>query len=66
MSQKGSRTESFLSFVRAEFNGIVLGDSPKVDAVVDESVEYNFTSSFECSDAAHNLDDLAHKPVICK
>ncbi|KAG5279454.1 hypothetical protein AALO_G00077950 [Alosa alosa] len=58
------RTESFLSFVRAELNGVVLGDSPKVDAVVDEAVDYNFTCSFECSDAAHNLDDLAHKPVI--
>ncbi|XP_062387359.1 cilia- and flagella-associated protein 70 isoform X2 [Sardina pilchardus] len=61
---KGSRTESFLSFVRTELNGVVLGDSPKVDAVVDEAVDYNFTCSFECSDAAHNLDDLAHKPVI--
>lgn len=66
MFQKGSRTESFLSFVRAEFNGVVLGDSTKVDAVVDESVDYNFTCSFECSDSAHSLDDLAHKPVICK
>lgn len=64
--QKGSRTESFLSFVRVEFNGVVLGDSPKLDAIVDSAVDYSFTCSFECSDAAHNLDDLAHKPVICK
>ncbi|XP_063048608.1 cilia- and flagella-associated protein 70 [Engraulis encrasicolus] len=61
---KGSRTESFLSYVRAEFNGAVLGDSHKVEAAVDERVDYNFTCSFECSEVAHNLDDLAHKPVI--
>ncbi|KAL2101966.1 hypothetical protein ACEWY4_003727 [Coilia grayii] len=61
---KGSRAESFLSFVRAEFNGALLGDSQKLEAVVDETVDYNFSCSFECSDAAHTLDDLAHKPVI--
>lgn len=52
--------------MRAEFNGIVLGDSQKLDAAVDQGVDYNFTCSFECSDAAHTLDDMAHKPVICE
>ncbi|XP_046893282.1 cilia- and flagella-associated protein 70 [Hypomesus transpacificus] len=62
---KGNKpNESFLNFVRAEFNGQVLGDSQKLDASVDLGVNYNFTCSFECSDAADTLDDVAHKPVI--
>uniref|UniRef100_A0A8C7L301 Cilia and flagella associated protein 70 n=1 Tax=Oncorhynchus kisutch TaxID=8019 RepID=A0A8C7L301_ONCKI len=61
---RGNKAESILNYVRAEFNGIVLGDSHKLDAAVDQGVDYNFTCSFECSDAAHTLDDMAHKPVI--
>ncbi|XP_055754659.1 cilia- and flagella-associated protein 70 isoform X1 [Salvelinus fontinalis] len=61
---RGNKAECILNYVRAEFNGIVLGDSQKLDAAVDQSVDYNFTCSFECSDAAHTLDDMAHKPVI--
>uniref|UniRef100_A0A673WKU1 Cilia and flagella associated protein 70 n=1 Tax=Salmo trutta TaxID=8032 RepID=A0A673WKU1_SALTR len=61
---RGNKAESILNYVRAEFNGIVLGDSQKLDAAVDQGVDYNFTCSFECSDAAHTLDDMAHKPVI--
>uniref|UniRef100_A0A6Q2YY80 Cilia and flagella associated protein 70 n=1 Tax=Esox lucius TaxID=8010 RepID=A0A6Q2YY80_ESOLU len=55
---------SLLNYVRAEFNGMVLGDSQKLDVAVDQGVDYNFTCSFECSDAVHTLDDVAHKPVI--
>lgn len=61
---RGSRAESCLSFVRVEFNGRILGDSQKLDVAVDRDVVYNFTCSFECSEVAHTLDDLAHKPVI--
>nr|XP_009297485.1 cilia- and flagella-associated protein 70 isoform X1 [Danio rerio] len=61
---KGSRTDSCLSFVRVEFNGCVLGDSQKLDVPVDKDVVYNFTCSFECSEVAHTLDDVAHKPVL--
>uniref|UniRef100_A0A671T7N7 Cilia and flagella associated protein 70 n=1 Tax=Sinocyclocheilus anshuiensis TaxID=1608454 RepID=A0A671T7N7_9TELE len=61
---RGSRTDSCLSFVRVEFNGCVLGDSQKLDVPVDKDVVYNFTCSFECSEVAHTLDDVAHKPVI--
>uniref|UniRef100_A0A4W5MVJ9 Cilia and flagella associated protein 70 n=1 Tax=Hucho hucho TaxID=62062 RepID=A0A4W5MVJ9_9TELE len=61
---RGNKAESILNYVRAEFNGIFLGDSQKLDAAVDQGVDYNFTCSFECSDAAHTLDDMAHKPVI--
>uniref|UniRef100_A0A672NIZ3 Cilia and flagella associated protein 70 n=1 Tax=Sinocyclocheilus grahami TaxID=75366 RepID=A0A672NIZ3_SINGR len=62
--KRGSRTDSCLSFVRVEFNGCVLGDSQKLDVPVDKDVVYNFTCSFECSEVAHTLDDVAHKPVI--
>ncbi|XP_026864945.2 cilia- and flagella-associated protein 70 [Electrophorus electricus] len=62
--QRGNKNEPFLNFVRAEFNGTQLGDSQKCDAAVDESVNYNFFCSFECSESAHTLDDLAQKPVI--
>ncbi|KAK3552274.1 hypothetical protein QTP86_007493 [Hemibagrus guttatus] len=61
---RGNKNQHFLSFVRAVFNGVVLGDSQKLHVPVDESVNYNFTCSFECSEVAHTLDDLAHKPVI--
>lgn len=47
-----------------EFNGCVLGDSQKLDVPVDKDVVYSFTCSFECSEGAHTLDDVAHKPVI--
>ncbi|CAB1342468.1 unnamed protein product, partial [Coregonus sp. 'balchen'] len=62
--ERGNKAESLLNYVRAEFNGIMLGDSQKLDAAVDQGVDYNFTCSFECSDAGHTLDDMAHKPVI--
>ncbi|XP_058266386.1 cilia- and flagella-associated protein 70 isoform X3 [Hemibagrus wyckioides] len=61
---RGNKNQSFLSFVRAEFNGVVLGDSQRLHVPVDERVNYNFTCSFECSEVTHTLDDLAHKPVI--
>lgn len=61
---RGSRTDSCLSFVRVEFSGSVLGDSQKLDIAVDTDVVFNFTCSFECSEVAHTLDDVAHKPVI--
>uniref|UniRef100_A0AAR2JS08 Cilia and flagella associated protein 70 n=1 Tax=Pygocentrus nattereri TaxID=42514 RepID=A0AAR2JS08_PYGNA len=62
--QRGIKNEPFLNFVRVEFNGIVLGDSHKLEVPVDECMNYNFTCSFECSDVGYTLDDLAHKPII--
>ncbi|XP_072550492.1 cilia- and flagella-associated protein 70 isoform X2 [Salminus brasiliensis] len=61
---RGNKNEPFLNFVRAEFNGIVLGDSQKLDVPVDDCVNYCFTCSFQCSEVAHTLDDLAREPVI--
>lgn len=64
--QRGTKNQPFLSFVRAEFNGVVLGDSQKLHVPVEEGVNFNFTCGFECSEVTHTLDDLAQKPVICE
>ncbi|XP_066546240.1 cilia- and flagella-associated protein 70 isoform X3 [Amia ocellicauda] len=61
---KGTKGESCLTFIRAEFNGVVLGDSQKLEASADQGVEYNFPCSFECAEGSNTLDDLAHKPVV--
>ncbi|XP_043935316.1 cilia- and flagella-associated protein 70-like [Protopterus annectens] len=54
------------SYVRVEFNGILLGDSPKMEVISEKEVEYNFTVSFDCAvnEGQNGLDDIAHKPVI--
>ncbi|XP_060758371.1 cilia- and flagella-associated protein 70 [Neoarius graeffei] len=59
-----NRNQPFLSFVGAEFNGVVLGESQKLLVPMEEDVNYNFTCGFECSEVTHTLNDLAHKPVI--
>ncbi|XP_078519049.1 cilia- and flagella-associated protein 70 isoform X2 [Lissotriton helveticus] len=62
---KGAKGGSTLTFVRLEFNNVHLGDSPKHELSADQAVEYNFTTSFECSaEGPISLDDVAHKPVI--
>ncbi|XP_066496470.1 cilia- and flagella-associated protein 70 isoform X1 [Tiliqua scincoides] len=62
---KGVKGDGPITFVRAEYNGVVLGDSLKVEATLDGNVKYNFTTSFECHpEGPHFLDDVAHKPLI--
>uniref|UniRef100_W5LHU0 Cilia and flagella associated protein 70 n=1 Tax=Astyanax mexicanus TaxID=7994 RepID=W5LHU0_ASTMX len=61
---RGNKSEPFLSFVRAEFNGTVLGDSQKLDVPLDDCVNFSFTCSFQCSETEHTLNDLAKEPVI--
>ncbi|KAM4620358.1 cilia- and flagella-associated protein 70 [Polymixia lowei] len=62
---RGNKSDNFHNYVRVEFNGVVLGDSPKKEDVsVEQGVDYDFTCSFDCSDTAHTLDNVAHKPVI--
>ncbi|KAL4658147.1 cilia- and flagella-associated protein 70 [Arapaima gigas] len=63
-NMKFNKGESLLSFVRAEFNDTVLGESQRLDSPTDLLVEYNFTCSFDCFDGTITLDDLAQKPVI--
>uniref|UniRef100_A0A8C5WYI1 Cilia and flagella associated protein 70 n=1 Tax=Laticauda laticaudata TaxID=8630 RepID=A0A8C5WYI1_LATLA len=62
---KGLKGDSPVTFVRIEYNGFVLGDSPKMDASAEGSVKYNFTISFDSHpEGFHTLDDIAQKPVI--
>ncbi|XP_052589458.1 cilia- and flagella-associated protein 70 isoform X1 [Peromyscus californicus insignis] len=62
---KGFKGDTPVTFVRAEFNQVVLGDSSKITVSPEGTVKYNFTSSIELSlDGGITLDDLAHKPLF--
>ncbi|XP_032698979.1 cilia- and flagella-associated protein 70 [Lontra canadensis] len=62
---KGFKGDTPVTFIRAEFNQVVLGDSAKVTVSPEGTAKYNFTSSFEYSpEGGITLDDLAHKPVF--
>ncbi|KAM4697702.1 cilia- and flagella-associated protein 70 [Rhinophrynus dorsalis] len=62
---KGVKSDLPVTYIRSEFNSVLLGDSPKLEASTDNPTEYNFTTSFDVSpDGPHSLDDIVHKPVI--
>ncbi|XP_054850571.1 cilia- and flagella-associated protein 70 [Eublepharis macularius] len=62
---KGVKGDTPVTFVRVEYNALILGDSPKLDVSSDGSVKYNFSSSFDIHpEGPHLLDDLAHKPLL--
>nr|BAE01369.1 unnamed protein product [Macaca fascicularis] len=62
---KGFKGDTPVTFIRAEFNQVVLGDSAKITVSPEGSAKYNFTSSFEFNpEGGITLDDLAHKPVF--
>ncbi|XP_068924320.1 cilia- and flagella-associated protein 70 [Petaurus breviceps papuanus] len=62
---KGTKGDTPVTFVRAEFNNVVLGDSSKITVTPEGTAKYNFTSSFDfASEGTNTLDDLAHKPVF--
>lgn len=64
---KGFKGDSPVTFIRAEFNQAILGDSAKITVSPEGNAKYNFTSSFEVNpEGGITLDDLAHKPVFCK
>lgn len=66
--QKGFKGDTSVTFIRAEFNQVVLGDSAKITVSPEGTAKYNFTCSFEFNPEGGGiaLDDLAHKPVFCK
>ncbi|KAM3868524.1 cilia- and flagella-associated protein 70 [Diretmus argenteus] len=66
MATRANKPDHIKTYVRAERDGVVLGESARQqqDVSVEWSVDYDFTCSFPCSDAAQTLDDIAHKPVI--
>ncbi|XP_004680831.1 PREDICTED: cilia- and flagella-associated protein 70 [Condylura cristata] len=62
---KGVKGDTPVTFIRAEFNNVVLGDSAKITVSPEGTAKYNFTSSFEFNpEGGITLDDLAHKPVF--
>ncbi|CAO2590569.1 Cilia- and flagella-associated protein 70 [Lemmus lemmus] len=61
---KGFKGDNPVTFVRAEFNQAVLGDSSKITVSPEGTAKYNFTSSIELSPDGITLDDLAHKPLF--
>ncbi|KAM5322004.1 cilia- and flagella-associated protein 70 isoform 1-T5 [Glossophaga mutica] len=62
---KGFKGDTPVTFIRAEFNQTVLGDSAKITVSSEGTAVYNFTASFEFSpEGGISLDDLAHKPVF--
>ncbi|XP_072125634.1 cilia- and flagella-associated protein 70 isoform X1 [Mobula birostris] len=60
---KGSKIDSPVSYIRADYNNIHLGDSGKFQ-VAEGEIEYNFTTNFDCLFGAQGLDNLVHKPVL--
>ncbi|XP_053327861.1 cilia- and flagella-associated protein 70 [Spea bombifrons] len=62
---KGAKSDSPVTYVRSEFNNVLLGDSPKLEAAASQPTEYDFTASFDIGpDGPHGLDDVAQKPVL--
>ncbi|XP_076981040.1 cilia- and flagella-associated protein 70 isoform X2 [Tamandua tetradactyla] len=62
---KGFKGDTPVTFIRAEFNNVILGDSAKITVSPEGTAKYNFTSSFEFNpEGGITLDDLAHKPVF--
>ncbi|XP_021059505.1 cilia- and flagella-associated protein 70 isoform X3 [Mus pahari] len=62
---KGFKGDTPVTFVRAEFNQAVLGDSSKITVSPEGTAKYNFTSNIDLStDGGITLDDLAHKPLF--
>uniref|UniRef100_A0A8C6BH99 Cilia and flagella associated protein 70 n=1 Tax=Monodon monoceros TaxID=40151 RepID=A0A8C6BH99_MONMO len=62
---KGFKGDAPVTFIRAEFNQVVLGDSAKIVVSPEGTAKYNFTCSFEFNpEGGVTLHDLAHKPVF--
>ncbi|XP_060642269.2 cilia- and flagella-associated protein 70 [Anolis sagrei] len=62
---KGIKGDSPVTYVRVEYNGVILGDTSKMEASLEGNVKYNYTATFDCHpDGPHTLDDIAHKPLL--
>ncbi|NXE16308.1 CFA70 protein, partial [Lophotis ruficrista] len=59
------KSDVAVTLVRVEYNGAILGDSPKTCVLPNGTANYNFVTSFECSpDGPNSLDDVAQKPLL--
>ncbi|NWV61602.1 CFA70 protein, partial [Malurus elegans] len=62
---KNLKSSVLVSSVRVEYNGMFLGESPKIDVLPDGTAEYDFSTSFECSrNGPHTVDVVVHKPLL--
>ncbi|KAM7038914.1 cilia- and flagella-associated protein 70 isoform 2-T2 [Acridotheres tristis] len=65
LNLRALKSNVLFTLVRVEYNGAVLGDSPKTHVLPDGSAEYDFSTSFECSpDGPNSLDVLVQKPLL--
>lgn len=65
--QKGNKGDNPITYIHVDYNNLSLGDSGKGHMTLDTEVEYNFTTSFDCTfEGNAGLEDLVHKPVICE
>lgn len=67
--QKGSSTkaDAVNAMVKVEFGERSLGESPKVDCTAEAPAEFNYNATMSCTyDDPTALDEIAHKPVVCK
>ncbi|NXL87217.1 CFA70 protein, partial [Alectura lathami] len=62
---KSIKSDTSVTFVRVEYNGVVLGDSSNTDVLPNGTANYNFTASFEYSvDGPNSWVDIAQKPAL--
>uniref|UniRef100_A0A669PN53 Cilia and flagella associated protein 70 n=1 Tax=Phasianus colchicus TaxID=9054 RepID=A0A669PN53_PHACC len=59
------KSDTSITLVRVEYNGVILGDSSKADVSPNGTANYNFTASFEYStDGPNSWVSIAQKPVL--
>ncbi|XP_063715632.1 cilia- and flagella-associated protein 70-like isoform X3 [Symsagittifera roscoffensis] len=62
---RGSRGEVLTAAVKAEFNGVTLGESARVECGESDAVDFDFSATYNCNfEDANLLDELAYKPII--
>lgn len=67
LKQRGQRGDNLVAMVRVEWNDKNLGESTKVDYTAEAPTELNHSTSISINfEDYKDLDDVAHKPVLCK
>ncbi|NXT75949.1 CFA70 protein, partial [Zapornia atra] len=62
---KAIKSNVSVTLVCVEYNGAILGDSPRTHVLPNGTANYNFTTSFECSpDGPNSWDDIVQRPVL--
>uniref|UniRef100_G3UNY5 Cilia and flagella associated protein 70 n=1 Tax=Meleagris gallopavo TaxID=9103 RepID=G3UNY5_MELGA len=62
---KSIKSDTSITLVHVEYNGVILGESSKTDVSPNGTANYNFTASFEYStDGPNSWVSIAQKPVL--